>query len=93
MCKEAHVRPDMVSIFLKPLAAAVICAGSAYGSYYLLTKVLSSTKLCTLLALVVAVIIYVIALLVLKAFTKTDLLMLPKGEKIAKALEKRHWIG
>jgi len=42
---------------------------------------------------VVAVIIYVIALLVLKAFTKTDLLMLPKGEKIAKALEKRHWIG
>ena len=23
-CKEAHVRPDMVSIFLKPLAAAVI---------------------------------------------------------------------
>ena len=66
LCKEAHVRPDMVSIFLKPLAAAVICAGSAYGSYYLLTKVLSSTKLCTLLALVVAVIIYVIALLVLK---------------------------
>ena len=93
LCKEAHVRPDMVSIFLKPLAAAVICAGSAYGSYYLLTKVLSSAKLCTLLALVVAVIIYVIALLVLKAFTKTDLLMLPKGEKIAKALEKRHWIG
>lgn len=93
LCKEAHVRPDMVSIFLKPLAAAVICAGSAYGSYYLLTKVLSSAKLCTLLALVVAVIIYVIALLVLKAFTKTDLLMLPKGKKIAKALEKRHWIG
>lgn len=87
LCKEAHVRPDMVSIFLKPLAAAVICAGSAYGSYYLLTKVLSSAKLCTLLALVVAVIIYVIALLVLKAFTKTDLLMLPKGEKSQKHLK------
>ena len=93
LCREAHVRPDMVSIFLKPLLSAAICAGSAYGSYYLLTQVIPLEKICTIAAVMIAVMIYLVALLLLRAFTKTDLLLLPKGEKIAKALEKRHWIG
>lgn len=36
--------------------------------------------------------IYVVSLLLLKAIHRSDVLMLPKGEKIAKILEKHGWI-
>lgn len=39
-------------------------------------------------AIFVAVIVYIAVLLILRAFTATELKFLPKGEKIAKTLEK-----
>ena len=41
-------------------------------------------------AIGVAVIIYGFAILLTKGITKKDFLMIPKGEKIAKVLEKIH---
>ena len=59
-------------------------------SYFVYTTILGiiSGKLATLVALVVAVIIYALALIVLKIFKKEELLMLPAGDKIARVLEK-----
>lgn len=93
LCREAHIVPNFVSIFIKPLIAAGLCATTAYVTNSLLGRILSSAKLCTLIALVAAVLVYVIALFALKAITKDDVLMLPKGQKIAKILEKHRWIG
>ena len=42
------------------------------------------------IGILVAVIVYVFAVLMTKAITKKDFLMLPKGEKIAEILEKLH---
>ena len=50
-------------------------------------------KIITLASIAIACVVYVIALLLLKAISKDDVLMLPKGQKIAKVLEKHHWIG
>ena len=47
----------------------------------------------TLAAILFACVVYVIALVLFKAISKDDVLMLPKGQKIAKVLEKHHWIG
>ena len=49
---------------------------------------MKNQKGITLVALVVAVIIYALALIVLKIFKKEELLMLPAGDKIARVLEK-----
>ncbi len=92
LCKEAHIVPNMISIFVKPLLAAICCAISAIGSYSIIENFLPQ-KISTIAALVVAVVIYLFALVVFKAITKTDVLMLPKGEKIAKTLEKYKLIG
>ena len=92
LCKEAHIVPNMISIFVKPLLAAICCAVSAIGSYSIIENFLPQ-KISTIAALVVAVVIYLLALVVFKAITKTDVLMLPKGEKIAKTLEKYKLIG
>lgn len=92
LCREAKIVPNFVSIFIKPFIAALFCVAAAYASQGLLSMVIPS-KFATLACIVVAVVIYVIALLLLKAITKEDILMLPKGQKIAKLLEKRKWIG
>ena len=44
-------------------------------------------------AIVAAVIVYIIALFALRAVTAEDISMLPKGRKIAKVLEKYKLIG
>lgn len=92
LCREAKIVPNFVSIFIKPFIAALFCVAAAYASQGLLSMVIPP-RIATIACIVVAVVIYVIALILLKAITKEDILMLPKGQKIAKLLEKRKWIG
>ena len=49
-------------------------------------------KLATIIAICAAALIYAVCMLWFKALRKTDIEMLPKGEKIAKILEKHNWI-
>ncbi len=69
----------------------MVCCAVSYVSQTLLALVIPD-KAATCIALVIAVIVYIIALLLCKAISKTDVLMLPKGQKIAKILEKHNWI-
>jgi len=56
------------------------------------TPVEGVTRLMTLIALgcaiIIAVVVYVISIFLLKAIKKDDILMMPKGEKLAKILTK-----
>ncbi len=88
----AKVRISYWQLVSKILVAAAVCGGFAFGSYKLLNLCISTNK-STILAILVAIIGYILALLLLKALKKDDILMLPKGEKIAQILEKRNWIG
>ena len=49
--------------------------------------------ICVAGAIIAAVIVYIIAVLLIRAITKDDVVMLPKGEKLAAFLEKRHLLG
>ena len=42
--------------------------------------------LCTMVAILVAVVIYAVLVVVLRAITKEDLSLMPKGDKIARLL-------
>ena len=53
----------------------------SYGVYILLKGIIAA-KLATIIALIVAVIAYLLSILVLKVFSKEDILMLPFGQKI-----------
>lgn len=91
LCKETRIVPNFVTVFIKPLLASALCAVTAYAGYYLLNMAIP-TKAATILAVVLAVIVYFVALLLFRAITKDDINMLPKGNKIAKTLEKHHLI-
>ncbi len=86
--------PRMLPIFLKPLAAAAVMGLGAWSVYGLLSKLLShggvlsssGNALAALVAIAVAAVIYLALVVVLKAISKEDLALMPKGEKIAKLL-------
>ena len=56
-----------------------------------MTKVMPDS-LATGIAVFIAVFTYIAALLCLRALCKDDVLMLPKGQKLVKILEKHHLI-
>ena len=55
---------------------------------YLTLKGIIIERLATIIAIIFAVIIYVLAIVVLKVFSKEEIKMLPAGDKIVKVLEK-----
>lgn len=76
----------------KQLVAGFGCGLSAWGCYKLLSGV-SASHLMTLVSVGVAGCVYVVLLLVLRALSREDIEMLPKGEKFAKLLAKWKLIG
>lgn len=87
--KETGVKIDLKTVIIKPLVASVLCGVSAYGVYTVVSKVAGfGNTLACLAGIAVAVLVYAISVLLMKTLVKNDILMLPKGEKIAKILEK-----
>lgn len=92
LIKYSKVHPSLRITLVKPFIASFFCAGAAWASYGLIYRV-TSMKIATVLAIIIACIVYVISLGLLRAIVKEDIIMLPKGQKIAKVLEKIGWIG
>lgn len=95
--KETGVRIDIKTVIVKPLISAVLCGGAAYGSYAVLSSVmtfgdmssrLNGQSLACIISIGIAVVVYAISVLLMKTLVKDDILMLPKGEKLAEILEK-----
>ena len=99
----SKVRINVISVFLKPAFCSVVCGVAAFASYGILStllgsiwpagglfgkSMLSAGNMSVLIAVMIAVAFYVVALLFSRAISKDDVAMLPKGEKIAKILEK-----
>lgn len=82
-------RPDYFAVFFRPAAATALMAVTARGSCTLLLRVLDGSRLAVLLAIALAVAVYAMAAVLLRAVTRQDLLALPKGEKIADLLRIR----
>ncbi|XOQ49124.1 MAG: Putative cell division protein YtgP [Eubacteriales bacterium] len=91
LCRETKVHLNFVRIFLKPLLASIISVGLAYFVQKTGT-LLHLGKLSTLVAIAFAGVVYMACMLWFKALTRNDILMLPKGQKIVKILEKHNWI-
>ena len=81
------VKVNLFGVFIKPTIAGAVCGISAFVTYNLLLGTMK-VNFATLIAIGVAIIVYVFVLLLIRGLTKEDVIMLPKGENIAKRLEK-----
>jgi stage V sporulation protein B len=101
LLKFTKVRLNFMSVAVKPLVCSVLSGVAAYTSYGIFNNILPEIDkgghsltniIATAIAVVFAVVIYAISMLLLGAIAKEDIIMLPKGEKIAKTLAKYGFI-
>jgi len=87
-------RPRYFPIFMKPLVASVLMGGGAWAVYGLLSRLLTEegilsrtgNAVATLAAIAVAVVLYFVLVVALRCISRDDLLLMPKGEKLARLL-------
>ncbi|MCD7904743.1 MAG: polysaccharide biosynthesis protein [Clostridiales bacterium] len=86
--KAADIKYDFVSIIIKPLIASLVMGVGCLSLYKLMYKALPSNSICTILAILAAIVIFVVVLALLKGFKREDLILLPMGGKMISILEK-----
>ena len=100
--KETGIKLDWSKGFIKPLISSVLCGVAAWGGYELISTYLvfgapdsrlNGETLACIISIIIAVVVYAVCILVSKTIVKDDILMLPKGEKIAEILEKYKLLG
>lgn len=98
LLRETKVKIDWMSVFVKPFVCGALSGGFAYLTYLLFEHILpegaegsrmAGFTFSFLLAVLFAILFWVVLIFLTKTIQKEDLLSLPKGEKIAKVLEKR----
>lgn len=86
--KEIGYKQEMVKSILIPTLAAVIMGLSAWGVYKGFFLITSSMRLSVIPAILIAVVVYFVALLFLRCFSEDELLAIPKGTVILKLARK-----
>lgn len=89
--KHLGVKLRWNKVFGCSFASAILCAMAAWSSYGML-KLRISQPLATLVSIALGAVIYAISLLLMGGICKEDVVMLPKGEKIAKLLENKRFL-
>ncbi|TCU68898.1 stage V sporulation protein B [Tissierella praeacuta] len=85
--KYAKIRLSVKDIFIKPFIASFGMAIAAFGSYIFLMDIIRP-KLATIVSILIGAILYGLLLIVTGSITEEDLILLPKGDKIGKKINK-----
>lgn len=87
LLKNIKLNLTFSKFVIKPFIATAIMGVCSYFVYFNLKGIIIE-RMATIIAILVAVIIYALAVVILKIFTKEEFKMMPAGDKIVKVLEK-----
>lgn len=86
---RANMKLDLTfsKFIAKPVIATTFMGICSYAVYFILTSI-NVGKLATIIAMLIAILIYCLSVIRLKIFTKEEMCMIPYGQKLYKILEK-----
>lgn len=84
--KHSKLRFNVVNMLIKPVIATAIMGVATYFTYAALAA--RSNTIATLVSVVVAIVVYCIVLLLVKAIGPDDLKFIPGGGKLTKVMKK-----
>lgn len=87
-----HYRQEVLKTFIIPSIASIIMGACVYGSYTGLMIVYPINSLWTVVAIVIGVAVYAVALLLLRGLTPDEILAFPKGASILRLAKKLHLV-
>jgi len=87
-------RPKLIGVFIKPLLCTAAMAGVAFLTYTLVnwlgSGIIGTGRFATIvflgIAILVAAAVYAVLIIATRTITKEDMMLVPKGEKLAKIL-------
>ena len=88
LIKYTGVKLNFKSVLLKPFLAGAVSGAFAFAAYNLAISLVKRNIIATPAAILVAAVVYVIALSVFKVLESDDILTLPKGDKILEICKK-----
>ena len=88
--KYTGIMPSVVKTYVRPLFASALGIACACLVYRVLSERVLGGDLSTLVSICIAVLIYLPAVFLLRCITEDDVLVLPKGERIARILRRAH---
>lgn len=90
--KETGIHLDVYHTFGKPILSSVIMGTVTYGAYLGIHQIISSNAVVTLLSVFIGVTVYGVLMTFLRAFTRDEIMILPRHDKIIQWLEKHQLI-
>lgn len=87
LIKAIKIKIAVVDIFIKPVVAGILCGGFAYEAQQFLLNITDS-KYAILLSAMAGGVVYIISVICLKILKKSEIIMLPMGEKLVEILQK-----
>lgn len=87
LLKNIKLNLGFLKLVFKPVIATAIMGICSYFIFNLLNGIMVE-KMATIIAMVIAVVIYGLSIIALKIFSKEEIYMLPFGTKIYGILEK-----
>lgn len=94
--QEVNFHINWVHTFVKPMMSATAMGISVYGTERIIFNLLGDTTITTILSvsvsIIIGVMVYVVAMVLLKAFSHDELSILPFRNKILKFMESHGYI-
>lgn len=88
--KYLKYRQEIVKTFLIPGIASAIMGGVVYGAYKLLITTVKINFVATIVSIIIGVIVYAVALLLLRGLDESDLRAFPMGHTLVRLAKKCH---
>ena len=84
---------DLRETFLRPFICSAAMGIICYLAYSLTSKIIPINALCTLFAIMVAVIVYAVVLIISGTVTENELMSVPKGTMLIRLFKKVHLLN
>lgn len=88
--RYSRYRLNVVKTFVKPAIASVIMGVVVWIIYHFGMKIIESNAIWTILAILVGMIVYAVAIIAIRDFTEEELRNFPKGTTLLRLAKKFH---
>lgn len=88
--RHLNYQQEIIKTFIIPFVSAGLMSAASYFTYYGMDKLTGSNIISTLIAIIIAVIVYFALLIFLRGLNEEELSSLPKGRSIIIILKKLH---
>ena len=90
LTKTTKLNFSLFRITVKPMIATIVMSAISYG-IFMMIKSIFPIRIVMVITIVIAIIVYIFSLLILRVFSKEEIEMLPKGDKVYRTLKKLHF--